>query len=328
MKVYWNHPDLKLNVRAVGFLSGKWILFIEREVNWEIIKNWSWTGPLRSWGPGPRSCCRTVPCGEGSNVLSTQVLNIFPNSSPPGDASPRGNRSCCQGFFPAIQPHFSFPPLHPICLWQWFRQEACWHFENKKPCLCLQLLFSQPPLHLWKLRGPGGKEESKQAETGSGRSYFKGATPEWTGLQVDVKERHESFGRVQGTRCLILKGGGDSHWAFWTAQSSAASRRQGWDRRWQQSIRLCGLSGPGYCHEVPTTLRPNSGERVSRASTAVRPEARSELRIKALAGLWRQIPNSQDSVRTVHFLPKNTPQPELTPKGLFCPKRTHWFKSI
>lgn len=39
MKVYWNHPDLKPNVKAVGFLlSSNRILFIEWEVNWEIIK--------------------------------------------------------------------------------------------------------------------------------------------------------------------------------------------------------------------------------------------------------------------------------------------------
>lgn len=52
------------------------------------------------------------------------------------------------------------------------------------------------------------------------------------------------------------------------------------------------------------------------AGTATRPEAGSELRIKALAGLLRQIPNSQESARTVRFLPKNILQPELTPKSL------------
>lgn len=38
MKIYWNHPDLKPNGKAVGFLSGNQILFIEQEVNWEITK--------------------------------------------------------------------------------------------------------------------------------------------------------------------------------------------------------------------------------------------------------------------------------------------------
>lgn len=158
MKVYWKHPHLKPNVRAVGFLSSNWILFIEREVNWEIIKNYSWEGPLCSQGSGPRSCCRIVPCSEGSNVLSTQVLNISTNSSPLGTPLHGAIDLAVRAFFLLF--NLTFPFLHFIpFVFGNDLDKSVLTSENKKPCLCLPLRFPDPSLYLWR-RGDLGKGDA------------------------------------------------------------------------------------------------------------------------------------------------------------------------
>lgn len=66
--------------------------------------------------------------------------------------------------------------------------------------------------------------------------------------------------------------------------------------------------------EKAPTIRHFNGEVGERS-------AKPELRIKALASFLRQTPNSQNSVRTVHSVPKNILQPEFNPKNNFGPKQ-------
>lgn len=183
MKVYWKQPHLKPNVRAVGFLSSNWILFIEREVNWEIIKNYSWEGPLCSQGSGPRSCCRIVPCSEGSNVLSTQVLNISTNSSPLGTPLHGAIDLAVRAFFLLF--NLTFPFLHFIpFVFGNDLDKSVLTSENKKPCLCLPLCFPDPStygnMEIWE----GGRQSSWC-------SFWMNSFPKAETLSLEPPGEHE-----------------------------------------------------------------------------------------------------------------------------------------
>ena len=231
MKVYWKHPHLKPNVRAVGFLSSNWILFIEREVNWEIIKNYSWEGPLCSKGSGPRSCCRIVPCGEGSNVLSTQVLNISTNSSPLGTPLHGAIDLAVRAFFLLF--NLTFPFLHFIpFVFGNDLDKSVLTSENKKPCLCLPLRFPDPSLYLGR-RGDLGKGDTIKLMFLLDELISKGQTQ-----TLEPPGGHE--GSLMPRKCAGRAEGGN-HKVF---QSWTASWRYGWDRRWRQSIRLRGPNSP------------------------------------------------------------------------------------
>lgn len=72
---------------------------------------------------------------------------------------------------------------------------------------------------------------------------------------------------------------------------------------------------------VPAIWHPNSESMFNRTGWGSCAQAKSELRIKALASHLRQIPKGQDSVSKVHFLPKNILQPEFNPKNSLSPKQ-------
>lgn len=176
--------------------------------------------------------------------MSTQVLNISPNSSLLGTPLHRAIDLAVRAFFLLF--NLTFPCLHfiPFVFGNDLDKRVL-TFENKKPCLCLQLRFPDPSTYgNFRDLGGRGRAARKQADVGSPRSHVKGPNPRDLSPQVDEK-RVTCLQSLQVTWGPILGGGGDRHRVFWAARSLTASWRRGWDRRWQQSIRLCGPGGPG-----------------------------------------------------------------------------------
>lgn len=130
---------------------------------------------------------------------------------------------------------------------------------------------------------------------------------------------------VQVTQGLSLQGRGDSHQVFWTSQFNSLLAQQLEQKVAAENQALWAEWPFWVMHQVPTTRQPNSESTFNRTGreSCRRP---SELWIKALAVLLRQIPNTQNSVKTVYLLPKNILQPEFNPKNDFCLKQGCWSK--
>lgn len=118
--------------------------------------------------------------------MSTQVLNISPIARPRGTPLHRAIDLAVRTFFLLF--NLTFPFLHfiPFVFGNDLDEKCADGLKTKSPVFAFSCIFSRP-LSLWKLRDLGGREESKQAEIGSGRSHFKGPNPKRTGLQAGVK---------------------------------------------------------------------------------------------------------------------------------------------
>ena len=201
--------------------------------------------------------------------------------------------------------------------------------KTKSPVFVFSFVFPDPSTYGNFKIGEEGRQANK-LDVSSGRSHLEGPNPKWTDPQVDMKRgceylRGEVGGtgypgpgpqRQRGQSRSFLDGPESSSLSTPRLEQKVAAEHQALWAEWSWLPR-----------QVPTAPHPNSAERISRGPG--QPQAvHSELGIKAPASLLRQIPNSQDSARTVHFLPKNILPPEFNPKSNFCPKRACWFKLI